>query len=47
MKNLFYNKPIVTAIGYRVYHATGINIEGRDHPMFVVWKDNSVSIEGM
>ncbi|MEI6631204.1 MAG: DUF4922 domain-containing protein, partial [bacterium] len=44
-ENLFYNEPIVTVCGERVYHAVGVDITGREYPMFVVWPDNRVSIE--
>ena len=44
-ENLFYNTPIVTVQGNRVYHAAGKNIENRQYPMYVVWNDNHVTIE--
>ncbi|MFA5391687.1 MAG: radical SAM protein, partial [Candidatus Omnitrophota bacterium] len=44
-ENLFYNTPIITVQGRRLYHATGVDIMGREYPMLVAWEDGSVTIE--
>jgi transketolase len=44
-QNLFYNAPVVTIVGHRVYHALNEDIEGRDYPMYVVWPDGTATIE--
>jgi len=44
-ENLFYNTPVVTVIGHKVYHAQGVDIEKRIYSMYVIWKDGHISLE--
>jgi hypothetical protein len=44
-ENLFYNAPIVTLIGDKIYYAIGEDVQARNYPMYVVWPDGRNTIE--
>ena len=44
-ENLFYNAPIVTVVGDRIYHAMGEEVSGRKYPMYVIWPNGDATIE--